>query len=137
MPSNAEIARAVMGHMSAGAFEQAASFLHDDVIVDCPFQAFHQGPLRRGKATVAAGFAFIPMVFSRFEVVVDELHDCPGQETVVLEMHSEGVFAAGGGSYRNRYVLVFGFRDGKIVLWRECFDPDVMNRGMAFLMDYS
>lgn len=137
MPSNAEIACIVMGHMSAGEFEQAASYLDDDVIVDCPFQAFHQGPLRRGKATVAAGFAFIPTVFSRFELVVDEAYDCPGQDVAVLEMRSEGVFAAGGAPYQNRYVMIFGFREGKIVLWRECFDPDVMNRGMAFMMDYS
>ena len=137
MASNVEIAHAVMDHMSAGRFEAAASHLHDDVIVDCPFQAFHQGPLRRGKATVAAGFAFIPMVFSKFQLIIDETYDCPEDQAVVLEMHSEGVFAAGGAPYQNRYVMVFEFRDGKIILWRECFDPDVMNRGMAFLMDFS
>jgi ketosteroid isomerase-like protein len=118
-------------------FDAIARLLHDDLVIECPFPAFFQGPMRRGGAQVAAGFAFIPMVFSRFELIVDEAYDCPGQDVAVLEMHSEGVFAAGGAPYQNRYVMIFGFREGKIVLWRECFDPDAMNRSMAFMMDYS
>lgn len=133
--ANVRVVREVMRLMSEFRFDEAAGYLHDDVIVDCPYQAFHQGPLRRGKTLVAAGFQFVPMIFSRFRLSIGEVYDCPGDDTVVFEMESDGIFAANGTAYRNQYLMVFGFRDGKVVLWREYYNPKRMNDGMAFLLD--
>ena len=46
-----------------------------------------------------------------------------------------GVFAGNGATYQNRYIMVFGFRDGQIVLWREFYNPEIMNAGMLFMLD--
>ncbi|WP_281783669.1 nuclear transport factor 2 family protein [Sinimarinibacterium flocculans] len=134
---NVRTVREVMRLMSEFRFDEAAQHLHEDVIVDCPYQAFHQGPLRRGRALVAAGFQFVPMIFSSFRLHVDHVYDCPDDGSVVFEMHSEGVFAAGGGAYHNEYVMVFGFRHGKVVLWREYYNPKTMNDGMAFMLEFT
>ena len=134
---NVRVTREVMRLVSESRFDEAAAHLHDDVILDCPFQAFHTGPIRRGKALVGGGLKFVPMVFSRFVLTIDEIYDCPATDTVVFELHSEGTFVAGGGAYANRYIMVFGFRDGKVVLWREGFNPETMNRGMAFMLDFT
>jgi ketosteroid isomerase-like protein len=124
-----EIARAVSGYD----FDAVARHLHDELVIECPFPAFFQGPLRRGGAQVAAGFAFIPQIFKSFKLDITEIYDCPEQDVVVFEQTSQGEFLSGA-RYANRYVMIFGFRDGKVVLWRECFDPIVMNAGMAPLL---
>jgi ketosteroid isomerase-like protein len=127
-----EIARAVSDYD----FDAVARCLHDDLVIEFPFPAFFQGPMRRGGAQVAAGFAFIPQVFKSFRLSITEVYDCPEQDVVVFEQTSDGEFHSGA-RYANRYVMVLGFRDGKVVLWRECFDPIVMNRAMAPLLAWS
>ena len=127
-----EIARAV----SAYEFDAVAKHLHEELVIECPFPAFFQGPLRRGGAQVAAGFAFIPQIFKSFKLNITEIYDCPGQDVVVFEQTSDAEFLSGA-PYANRYVMIFGFRDGKVALWRECFDPIVMNRCMTPLLEFS
>jgi ketosteroid isomerase-like protein len=127
-----EIARAVSDYD----FGAVARCLHEDLVIECPFPAFFQGPMRRGGVQVAAGFAFIPQIFKSFKLHITEIYDCPQQNVVVFEQTSEGVFVTGA-PYANRYLMVFGFRDGKVVLWRECFNPIVMNEGMAPLLAFS
>jgi ketosteroid isomerase-like protein len=85
---------------------------------------------------VAAGFAFIPQVFRSFRLTITEIYDCPEQDVVVFEQTSDGELHSGA-HFANRYVMILGFRDGKVVLWRECFDPIVMNRAMAPLLAWS
>ncbi len=133
---NVRIVREIVRAVSDYDFDVVARHLHDELVIECPFPAFFQGPLRRGGPQVAAGFAFIPQIFKTFRLSITEIYDCPGQNVVVFEQTSEGEFVSGT-KYANRYVMILGFRDGKVVLWRECFDPIVMNRCMAPLLAFS
>ena len=133
---NVRTVREIVRAVSDYDFDTVARLLHEDLVIECPFPAFFQGPIRRGGAQVAAGFAFIPQVFKFFRLSITEVYDCPEQDVVVFEQTSEGEFHSGA-PYANRYVMILGFRDGKVVLWRECFDPIVMNRCMAPLLAWS
>ena len=133
--SNVDVARKAMELVSAGKFAEIEACIHDDIVVECPYQAFHSGPMARGRERFLRGLATVPMVFSTFKLNIHEMYDCPEQDTVVFEQTSMGRFAANGELYQNRYIMVFGFRDGKIVLWREYFNPDIMNRAMAFMLE--
>ena len=133
--SNAEVTREVIRLVTAYRFDEIAQYIHDDIVMEAPYQAFHQGPMRRGKLGFMAGFAFVPQIFKRFSLNIHELYDCPAQNTVVFEQTSMGIFNANGKAYQNRYIMVFQFRDGKIVLWREFFNPEIMIASMAFMLD--
>ena len=133
--NNAETARHVIELVSAFRFDDIEAFVHEDIVMECPYQAFHTGPMRRGKADFMEGMRFVPTVFKSFQLNIHELYDCPEQDTVVLEQTSLGVFLSSGGTYQNRYILVFKFRDGQIYLWREFYNPEVMNRGMLSMFD--
>ena len=133
--NNAETARHVIELVSAFRFDDIEAFVHEDIVMECPYQAFHTGPMRRGKADFMEGMRFVPTVFKSFQLNIHELYDCPEQDTVVLEQTSLGVFLCSGGTYQNRYILVFKFRDGQIYLWREFYNPEVMNRGMLSMFD--
>ena len=133
MASNADRARQIIEWVSAFKFDEIEALLHEDIVQECPYQAFHSGPMMRGRDAVMQGLQFVPQVFDTFKLNIHALYDCPEQKTVIFEMTSFGVFAMGGGNYQNRYIMVFEFRDDKLVLWREYFNPEVMNRGMAFM----
>ena len=133
--SNADTARKVVELVSSFQFDAVEAHVHDDIVMEAPYQAFHNGPMRRGREGFMAGMRFVPNVFKTFTLNIHELYDCPDQQVVVLEMTSMGVFAANGGTYQNRYVLILGFRDGKVYLWREFFNPEVMNAGMMILLE--
>ena len=132
--SNVFVTRELMRIVSEARYAEVEQYLHEEIVVDIPFPAFHQGPIHRGSKQIAAGFAFIPRVFSSFKLTITDIYDCPQQNVVVFEQTSAGVFAANGASYRNRYIMIFAFRDGKVVLWREFFNPEAMNNQMAPLL---
>ena len=133
--SHAETARQVIEQVSAFDFDAIEPHIHEDIVMEAPYQAFHNGPMRRGKAAFMEGMRFVPNVFRTFSLNIHALYDSPEQSVVVLEMTSLGVFAMGGGTYQNRYVLILEFRDDKIHLWREFFNPEVMNAGMLFMLE--
>lgn len=132
---NVRTVRELMRAVSEFDFDAIPAHLHDELVIDIPFQGFFQGPIKRGGAQIAAGFRFIPQVFRTFRLTITEIYDCPAQDVVVFEQRSEGEFVTGA-PYSNRYVMVFGFRDGKVVLWRECFDPVRMNAAMTPLLAF-
>ncbi len=134
---NVQVVRALTRIVSEGRFEEVRQYLHDECIVDVPYQAFFQGPMRRGGKSIAEGFAFIPQVFSKFVLTLTEVYDCPHQNAVVFEQTSSGVLAATGDAFANRYLMILSFREGKVVLWREYFNPETMNRLLAPLLALS
>jgi ketosteroid isomerase-like protein len=133
---NVWVTRELARIVSERRYEDVEQHLHPEIIVDVPFPAFFQGPIRRGAKQIAAGFAFIPHVFSSFILSITDVWDCPDQSAVVFEQTSSGVFVANGAHYANRYLMIFGFRAGKVVLWREYFNPEIMNNEMAPLLGF-
>lgn len=133
--SNTETARRVIELVNAYEFDELEKHIHEDIVMEAPYQAFHQGPLRRGKRRFMEGFRFVPNVFKTFKLNIHELYACPEQDTVILEMTSVGIFAGNNGTYQNRYVVIFQFKDGLIYLWREFFNPETMNDGMRFMLE--
>ena len=133
--SNADVTRKVIDLVSAFEFDEIAQYIHEDIVMEAPYQAFHNGPMRRGGDLFMEGMRFVPNVFKKFKLNIHELYDCPEQDVVVFEQTSMGIFVANGGTYQNRYIMVFGFRDGKIVLWREFFNPEIMNASLLFMLD--
>lgn len=133
--SNADVVRKVTELVSNFQFDEIEQYIHDEIVMEAPYQAFNHGPMRRGRKKFMEGVAFIPQVFEKFKLNICELYECQEKNTVIIEQTSFGVFVANKGTYQNRYVMVYGFRDGKIDLWREYFNPEVMNAGMICLLD--
>lgn len=128
---NVRITRLLMQLTSDGRYDELADHVHDEIVLDCPFPAFFQGPPRVGIEKYREGVKFIPYIFTSFKLHIHEIYDCPDQDAVVFEQTSSGILAANNQPYSNRYLMIFKFRDGKVVLWREFFNPELMTRQMA------
>jgi ketosteroid isomerase-like protein len=102
-------------------FDAAASLLDEDAVVELPY--VNDGLIVRGRAAILQ-FLRRSMSKSVPGIVYKLDHAYPSQTagTVVLEISTQGRTAAGR-EYTNRLVGFFEFRLGKIVLFREYFNP--------------
>lgn len=60
------------------------------------------------------------------QLVVTTIYECTDPDQLVFELHSNGEL--NGQAYNNNYVIIFGFKDGKIVSQREYLNPTVIAR---------
>ncbi len=62
-------------------------------------------------------------------MTIDAIHETADPHVVIAEHRSDGIVAANGRRYENRYVTIFAFDDnGRIVSWREYYDAGVVVR---------
>jgi len=113
--------RALLGALERLDFDAVAQLLAENAVFDFPF--------RKGRQAISGRTAIIDdlrvgmggfLRSMKFEV--QSLHPCEDRGLLVAEYASQGV-TVDGRPYANRYAALLRVRDGKIVLFREFFDP--------------
>ena len=107
-------------------FDAILDLATDDIIVRQPFAAAGQPERYQGREAFVNGLRFIPTMFESFNLDITAVYDCPSANAVAFEQTSRGVFRANGSEYRNLYMMIFKFRDGKLAEWIEHYDPRLM-----------
>ena len=64
-----------------------------------------------------------PRLFDSFKLEPIEYHECLDPDELIAEYRSEAIVKRNGNEYKNRYIGVLRFRDGKISHWREFHNP--------------
>jgi ketosteroid isomerase-like protein len=104
--------------------EGIARHLAPDIVMELPYAP---PPLARRYDGLSAVLGFqraSAPLFSKFAIEIERVHVVENGTVVVAEYRSEGVVAASGRPYRNRYVTVFELDPGgRIRRWREFYDP--------------
>lgn len=121
---NQAIVRSVLATVSAGQFDKLADFVTDDLVFDLPYGPdFMPNPVLGRDAWNQMQLMTFEL-FSSFALELVEVHDCLDPDELIAEYRSEAVVVRNGNDYRNRYIGVFRFRDGKISHWREFHNPE-------------
>jgi len=121
--ANREVFASVLGTISAGRFDELAAFMTDDLVFELPYgPAFLPNPIEGLEAWNQMQLMTFQL-FSRFTQELLEVHDCVNPDELIAEYRSDAVVARNGNAYRNRYIGVLRFRDGKICAWREYHNP--------------
>ena len=127
--ANRALFTTVLATISAGDFDRLAEFMTDDLVFDLPYGPdFLPNPIE-GREQWNQMQLMTFQLFSSFEQELLEVHECVDPDELIAEYRSDAVVARNGNAYRNRYIGVVRFRDGKISHWREYHDPratDVM-----------
>jgi ketosteroid isomerase-like protein len=102
-------------------FDGASAFLDEDAVLDLPYAG--PGHVVRGRSQIV-GFFQGTMTGKVGHITYQLDHAYPSREpgVTVLEVSTK-VEAAQGGAASNRLVAIFRFQGGKIVLFREYFNP--------------
>jgi ketosteroid isomerase-like protein len=115
----------VFGMLSSGRYSEIGSLVTEDLYFELPY-----GPGRK-PVEVRGRDAFLELnektwpAFSRFALERTAVHPLVDPEKMIIEYRSDGEITATGKPYRNRYIGIFGFRDGLICEWHEFHNPDV------------
>jgi ketosteroid isomerase-like protein len=119
----------VFARLQAMEIERLLDLFADDMVLEMPVRGAG-GPERlEGKEAVGAFLRRFPQIFRRLDFVAHTEYPMADPSLVAAEYRSEGE-AHTGLPYRNVYAAIFRVRDGKIVLWREYFNPIVINNAL-------
>ena len=122
--ANRAVVTSVLETITAGEFERLADYVTEDLLFDLPYGPdFMPNPVH-GRETWNQMQLMTFKMFSSFKQTLLELHECLDPDELVAEYESDAVVKKNGNEYKNRYIGVFRFRDGKIAQWREYHNPE-------------
>jgi ketosteroid isomerase-like protein len=115
------LAREFLSALGHHDFETAGNLLDAQVVVDLPYAG--NGMTVHGRDDAIDFFKrTMGRSVANLEYRIDRAYPSPQAGALVLEVSTQGRTAEGR-DYTNRLVTIFTFRDGRIVLFREYFNP--------------
>jgi ketosteroid isomerase-like protein len=129
MRGNAVTVRRILELADEMNVEELIAFFADDAAMELPFAPGRMTKRYDGKDAILAFQQFARDSFSRFSMTIDAIHETVDPHVVIAEHRSDGVVAANGRPYQNRYCTIFTFDDdGLVTAWREYYDAGVVVR---------
>jgi len=127
--TNAERVREILALADQMKVEELIEYFADDSVMELPFAPGRMPKRYEGKDAILGFQLFARDSFSSFSMTVDAIHETADPNVVIAEHHSNGIVAANGRRYENRYCTIFAFDDaGRVVSWREYYDAGVVVR---------
>lgn len=122
-----DIVREAFEGVGAGDARRQLAQYTDDMVLELPFS----DPPRR----IVGKQAALEMLTAAFDVykmvlTITDVHECADPDELIVEFESDGHLTTTQKSYRNTYIAVFRFRDGKIQHQREFFNPLISQRAL-------
>jgi ketosteroid isomerase-like protein len=111
--------------ISTGRAGETGPLLTEDLYFELPYGPNAQAIEIRGRSSFLDLNAKTWPAFRRFELSITEVHRMLDPDKLILEYRSDGEIISTGKPYKNRYVGIFGFRDGLVREWHEFHNPDV------------
>ncbi len=122
--TNEEIVRAVLGHISAAEYDKLADYVTEDLHFELPYAAPPIPNAFDGRAVWDGMQRQTFAMFTAFKNTPTAVYPTTDTSMIIAEYESDAVVARNGKPYRNKYVGIFRFRDGKICAWREYHNPE-------------
>jgi uncharacterized protein len=127
--TNRERVEAMLALADGMQVDELIEYFAEDSVMELPFAPGRMPKRYQGKAAILGFQELARDSFSSFSMVVDAIHETTDPDIVVAEHHSDGIVAANGRRYQNRYCTIFTFdADGSVVRWCEYYDAGVVVR---------
>ena len=118
--SNRQMIEAFMAGVSDADFAALEAICTPDFVAELPYS----DPPKRLEGFAAYRAAVEPMLeILRFRLSPTTIHPALDPDLLVAEYPSEGIAKPTGKPYRNVYIGLFRFRDGRVCGLREFFNP--------------
>ena len=125
--ANVEAVHRLFQNISAGDVDAALADVADDAVYDAPYYDL----LAEGRERWSAMFTGLGQRFSEVHYEVTAHHETVDPDLVIVEARGDNAVAGSDKRYRNSYLHVVRFRDGKIVHWTEYSNPKVFAEAMS------
>lgn len=121
--ANARIVSEVIETISAGEFDRLPDLVTEDLVFELPYGGdFAPEPIV-GRDTWNQMQLMTFKMFSDFQLELTEVYECTDPDRLIAEYRSAAKVIRNGNDYKNRYIAVFRFRDGRISHWKEFHNP--------------
>jgi ketosteroid isomerase-like protein len=110
----------VFDAIGAADTEALVELYTEDYVLDLPYSG--AGTIVEGRDEALAYIA-AALEHVRFSLTITEVHPSTNPDLVIAEYTSEGEMVATGEPYRNRYIGLWWFRDGRVCRTREFYNP--------------
>ncbi len=122
---NRAVVEQAFGLLSQMRHRELADLITEDIDFELPFGPGQKALVVRGRERwLALNDATWP-AFARFSLAIAAVYELADPDALVIEYQSDGLVRSTGKPYRNRYIGVFRFRDGRICAWREFHNPEI------------
>lgn len=111
--------------LSTRRYAELGSLVSEDLYFELPYGPGRKALEVRGRDAFVGLNAKTWPSFSRFKIAMTNVYPLVDPEKLIIEYRSDGEIIATGKPYLNRYVGIFGFRDGEICEWHEFHNPEV------------
>lgn len=111
--------------ISTSRSNEVGPLLTDDLYFELPYGPGRKPLETKGREPFLEQNAKTWPAFTRFALTIERVHELVDPNKLILEYTSDGEIKSTGKPYRNRYVGIFGFRDGRICEWHEFHNPEV------------
>lgn len=119
---------AFLAAIGAADFDALASICSEDFEAELPYS----DPPRHLKGFAQYRSAIAPMLeIFRFTLVLTTIHPGLDPDLLVAEYTGDGTAVPTGKPYRNVYIGVFRFREGRICGLREFFNPVLASKSLG------
>jgi ketosteroid isomerase-like protein len=117
---NRHAMEAFMSAVGTGDFALLETLCQPDFVVELPYS----DPPQRLEGFPAYRAAVAPSLeVFQFSLTLSAVHPCLDPDLLIAEYTSDGIATTTGKVYRNVYIGVWGFREGRIASLREFFNP--------------
>lgn len=125
-PSLSSVLRDALGERLASDATRLLDMMADDIVFEFPYAP--PGGVKRlgGKAALAAYLPGVASLITIDTLTVTALHPCCDPEVVVIEFAATGRGTATGAPYDQLYISVVRVRGGRIVHYRDYWNPLVV-----------
>ncbi len=123
------ISERIFGGFNRGDVASFADCLHSDIVAEFPFSPPGMFESPRGQAAVLEAMTQGRAMMASMTITPSETYWSAPDETLVIEAKGKAQLR-GGTPYNNSYVFMVGFRDGRVILWREYFDSLLMQHAI-------
>jgi uncharacterized protein len=126
--ANKQTLRRAMAGIGALDAEAIGAELHEDLEFSLPFE---EAVPDSGRSEFLALLSGMFVMFEKFDVTLTRIYDMLDPNSLVAQYEGDALGRDKPVEYRNTYIGVFTFRDGKITLWREFANPMISNAMVA------
>jgi ketosteroid isomerase-like protein len=123
--ANKKTLEQIFSLISSKRADETGAFVTEDLYFELPYGPDRKPVEARSRDAFLAMNAQTWPAFKHFALTITRIHDLVDPSMLIAEYTSEGAIVSTGKAYENRYIGVFGFRDGLVCEWHEYHNPDV------------
>ncbi len=140
-PTNRDVFIRMLNALGSKDFETFESCLDPELHCEWPYVVMEGFPTEmRGARRLREALEVSFRQFTPYAYRIAEIHALEDPDRLIAEYTSHSRYLPNDKPYNNRYVGIFGFRDGRISTWREYVNPlivlETLGSGQTWSKDH-